>query len=307
LAEAGSSRAERLAGVERWAYQLQGLEEEGAIEALVASPYELLVLDPTRTVQGSEAFDAAGMVAALHDAGKLVLAYLDIGQAEDYRTYWQADWVAPSDDERGEPDFLVRPDPDGWSGNYPVAFWEPAWQELVLRDPAGLVQQALDDGFDGAYLDWIEAYEDPVVIEVAEGEGIDPAEAMVGFVRALGATARERDPDFLVVPQNAAWLVYEQPDYLTAIDGLAIEDLSFGGEADTAWDDPASGDIPQDAEEQAELEELIALYRDAGLPVFCVDYALDPDNAAEAEARALEAGCVPFISQTPLDRLPGEP
>ncbi|MCD6360319.1 MAG: hypothetical protein J7M38_05580, partial [Armatimonadetes bacterium] len=67
-----------LDAVTTWACQLQGLERAGAVNALAASAYEMLVLEPTRTVQGSEQFDTAGMVArlkALPDGGRrLVLA-----------------------------------------------------------------------------------------------------------------------------------------------------------------------------------------------------------------------------------------
>ena len=174
----------------------------------------------------------------------------------------------------------------------------------MLHDPDGPLQQALDDGFDGAYLDWIEAYDDPVVRRLASVQNVDPAEMMVAFVGELRAAARLRDPDFLVVPQNAADLALDRPEYFDVIDGLAIEDLAFAGEADTEWGDAGSGDIPQDPDYQTELLGSIALYRDAGLPIFCVDYAREPENTASARATAKRAGCVSFVSQTPLDRLP---
>jgi len=83
--------------VRYWAYQLQGIGEPGAVQALVDARYDLLVLEPTRTDWSSDDryFDTGGMVARLkaspaHDGQhrKLVLAYLDIGQAEDWRWYW---------------------------------------------------------------------------------------------------------------------------------------------------------------------------------------------------------------------------
>jgi endo-alpha-1,4-polygalactosaminidase (GH114 family) len=65
---AAGPQSGRLSGVKSWGYQLQNIEEPGVVEALAASPYDLLVVEPTRSIQGSEDFDAAGMVERLHAA-----------------------------------------------------------------------------------------------------------------------------------------------------------------------------------------------------------------------------------------------
>jgi cysteinyl-tRNA synthetase len=296
-----------LAAVTSWAYQIQELEADGAVDALVASDYDMLVIEPTRSIVGSQAFDTAGLVRRLHERGKLVLAYVDIGEAEDYRTYWRDDWQAPSAAERGDPDFLLTIDPDGWSGNYPVAFWDDRWKDVVIYGKGSLLAMALEDGFDGVYMDWVEAYSDEHVVAAASAEGIDPAAEMVRFIREIRDYARERDPGFLLVAQNGAELAEERPEYLEAIDGLAQEDLSFQGEADTEWDDPQSGDIPTPPEDQEYLVELFSLYQDAGLPVFCADYALMEENVQQAYETAARAGCVGYVSQTPLSRLTETP
>jgi cysteinyl-tRNA synthetase len=301
------ARRLNLRRVESWAYQIQGLDEEGAIDALVSSDYDLIVIEPVRSLVGAEDFDTAGLVARLHAESKLVLAYLDVGEAEDYRLYWSDDWVAPSAGEPGEPDFLITVDPDGWSGNYPVAFWDQRWKNVVIHDENSLMDMVLDDGFDGVYLDWIEAYLDETVAAAAERLGIDPAQEMVAFVREIAQHGRARSESFLVIPQNAAELAQEVPEYLEIIDGLAQENLSFRGEADTDWGDPESGDIPTAADDQEYLLELFDLYLGAGLPVFCTDYALEQPNVQTAYATARDADCLEYVAQTPLSRLTETP
>ena len=304
---AGMAVASGLNAVTSWAYQIQGLEAEGAVDALVNSDYDLLVMEPTRSIVGSQSFDTAGLVARLHQRGKLVLAYVDIGEAEDYRTYWQDGWEAPSAGERGSPDFLLTADPGGWSGNYPVAFWDQRWKDVVIHGEGSLLDMALDDGFDGIYMDWVEAYMDEHVAALAEAEGLNPAAEMVAFIREIRDYARARRPGFLLVAQNAAELAEERPEYLAVIDGLAQENLSFRGEADTEWGDPASGDIPTPLEDQQYLIDLFGLYREAGLPVFCVDYALKEGNVRQAYETAARSGCLGYVSQTPLSRLTETP
>jgi cysteinyl-tRNA synthetase len=301
------ARRLNLRWVKSWAYQIQGLDEEGAVDALADSDYDLIVVEPTRSVEGSEEFDTAGMVARLHDEGKLVLAYLDVGEAEDYRTYWAEGWVAPSADGPGEPDFLITVDPAGWSGDYPVAFWDERWKDIVIYDDGSLLDMVLDDGFDGVYLDWIEAYQDEAAAAAAERLGIDPAQEMVAFVQEIAEYGRARSESFLVVPQNAAELAQEVPEYLEIIDGLGQEDLSFRGEADTDWGDPDSGDIPTTSDDQEYLLDLFDLYLEAGLPLFCIDYALEQPNVQAAYATARDADCLGYVSQTPLSRLTETP
>ncbi len=134
---AGASAAadERLSGVTTWMYQLQGLDEPAAWGRLAATDYDMLVLEPGQNFAGW-AYGTGAMVRALRHkpdgSRRVLLAYVNIGQAEDYRDYWRPDWVAPVRRRRGVPSFLIPADPDGWPGNYPVAYWDPRWQAVWL-------------------------------------------------------------------------------------------------------------------------------------------------------------------------------
>ncbi|MCA8933948.1 MAG: endo alpha-1,4 polygalactosaminidase [Rhodospirillaceae bacterium] len=303
----------RLSSVETWMYQLQDLDAPGAVEALAATAYDLLVLEPGQNFRGWS-YDTAGMVPALatrpDGSPRLLLAYIDIGEAEDYRDYWRDDWVAPTAGGPGSPAFLITVDPDGWSGNYPVAYWDPAWQALWLG-PGGIVADLARLGFDGVYLDWVEAYDDEAVIAAAARAGVNAEAAMIGFIEQIGAAGRAVNPDFLVVAQNAHYLLdADPPRYLAAIDALAVEDTWFHGDGDADWDDPAGGDrrdrYEDDYSTAARLAQ-IARYRAAGLPVFSVDYALQPDNVALVYREAPRLGLVPLVTRVALSRLTETP
>lgn len=296
--------AERpLAGVKSWAIQLQGIEKIGARARLAAAKAELVVVDPTRSVHGREWYDARGLVTYLHAAKKRVLAYANVGQAEEYRTYWAPEWRAPTKDARGEPAFLLTVDPDGWAGNYPVAYWDPAWRAIVFR----MVDEALADGFDGLYCDWVLGYHEPVVAAAAESAAIVPARAMAELLRDLRAHARAKNPRFAIIAQNAAYLSEAVPELYGWVDGIAQEDLSFSGAAGAAWDDPKSGDRPRPREgedSRAALTRQLEQWHRRGLPVLTLDYALEKANAEEARRFSRGKGFLPFVSRTPLDRLP---
>jgi cysteinyl-tRNA synthetase len=77
---------------------------------------------------------------------------MSIGEAEDYRYYWQSDW------EVGNPDWLAEENPD-WEGNYKVKYWDSDWQSIFYGNDASYLKKITDAGFNGVYLDIIDAFE----------------------------------------------------------------------------------------------------------------------------------------------------
>jgi cysteinyl-tRNA synthetase len=292
--------------VSAWAIQLQGLEQQHAVERLERAAVGLVVIDPTRTVRGQESYPTRDVVARLRRS-KICLAYLNVGQAEAYRTYWRAHWRAPTAARAGEPTYLVTVDPDGWEGNYPVAYWDLRWKGVLWGSPDAPLDQALADGFDGVFLDWILGFAEPLVVHEARRAGVDPAAAMVALVRDLRLYARRRRPGFLVLALNGASLVEQRPEFAGVVDGIGQENLSFRGRAGAKWEDADAGDhaIPARGDwSTATLARRLQACRDRGLPVFTLDYAADPENASRARERSTGLGFVAFVSRTPLDRLP---
>lgn len=301
-----------LKDVRTFMYQLQGLEKPGAVAALAQSDYDLLIVEPTATLRDQKRFDAAAMVAALHAGkkGRIVLAYLDAGQAEAFRAYWQAAWKPPTKAARGSPDFLLLPDPDGWSEDYNVAFWDPRWQEIFATGQAAPVRQAMAAGFDGVYLDWIDAYDDEAVAAHAQKQRIDPARAMVDFLRLIRQTARAQNPAALVVQQNAIELLDADPRLLEVIDALGVEDTWFGGKANAPWGSKGAGDVPnRDKDESSTAARLrqYAKFRRADRPVFTIDYCRDSVHAAQVYRDAAAHDLVPVVTQVALDRITQTP
>lgn len=311
-AEPGSLRA-RLFAAETWMYQIQALDDDGALGTLAATDYPLLVVEPGHNLAPAP-YDTAAIVRALRPraggGARVLLAYVDIGQAEDYRDYWQPDWVPPTADAPGRPAFLLTIDPDGWSGNYPVAYWDDAWKALWLGE-TGIIAKLADLGFDGVYLDWVEAYDDAAVRGTAQRLGVDPEREMVRFVEEIGAAGRAVTPGFLVVAQNAPYLIDSDPDrYAAALDALAVEDTWFHGAGDAEWDDPEAGDLRErHAGEWSTAARLAqyAVYRECGLPVFSVDYCVLEANAALVYHEARAHGLRPLVTRVALSRLTETP
>jgi cysteinyl-tRNA synthetase len=120
--------------------------------ALAATDYDLVIVD---LFFGQEQLTAGEITSIGTKAGggqRLVIAYMSIGEAEDYRYYWQTAWTA------NPPSWIEAENPD-WPGNYKVRYWEPQWQALIYGNDGSYMKRILDAGFDGVYLDIIDAFE----------------------------------------------------------------------------------------------------------------------------------------------------
>ncbi len=312
-----------LADVSHWLYLIDVDLDLGTVDQIAASDYDMVVLDFIPSEENNTDYPMAEVVGRLHGAPhpKVVLAYIDFGQAEEYRTYWQDGWGI------GNPEWIAGEDPDGWEGNFPVAFWYDEWREIWLGED-GILQQILVCGFDGVYLDWVEAYSDENVIAIAATEDVDPVQEMIWWVWDISDFIKGRCDECLVIAQNAAELA-EYDEYLEAIDAIAQEQVWFDGGADN--DPPGDCPLPRtDAEVdtdayRASLSEPCRRYFDSepdsplhvstgeylsyltlakgkGMPIFTVDYALNPENVAWVYQASRDLGFVPFVGNRALDR-----
>lgn len=130
-----------------------GDDRAGFLAALAATDFDLVLVD--LFFNDGAALTPAEVAALKTKAGggrRPVVAYLSIGEAEDYRYYWQPEWaVSP-------PAWLGEENPD-WPGNYKVDYWHPGWQSVIRGGAGSYLQRILDAGFDGVYLDLIDAFE----------------------------------------------------------------------------------------------------------------------------------------------------
>lgn len=303
--------AGRLAGVKSWGYQLQRIQPA----EIALSAYDLVVVDYSRNGSDAGRFTPAEVKAmqVKPDGGRrIVLAYLSIGEAEDYRFYWEKRWVEPAPLKRKTaaapggaaptsgagaistvriprlvaPGWLGREN-ETWSGNYLVRFWYEGWQEVIMHGSTSYLARIQDAGFDGVYLDRVDAY------YAIESDREDAARRMVDFVSELASVARAKRPGFMIVPQNAEELLLRQK-YLSAIDGVAKEDVLFGGSDDGT---------PNSSEAVAQTFTKLQPALNAGLPVLVVEYVTDAAAGQSAHAELRSRSMIPYIGPRKLDRL----
>lgn len=315
--------------VRNWGYRLQGGSKKGksrklATADLASAAHDLLVMDFSKDGSNAGAFSATeiAQLKKRKGANSVIVSYISVGEASDYRDHWQDDWTLYKDpDQRaaGDPTDKAPAWLGAWNESWPnsrkVRYWDKDWQAIIFnKQGTGWLDRIVAAGFDGAYLDIIDGYyhwgcEVPGTSECRASDPVNEREAasrMIDFVAALGAHARATNPEFLIIPQNGAYIIDALEDedhkrrdaYLETISAIACEDLFFKG--DNAENNPFAPD------EEA-IDALVRDFLDSGCPVLSVDYLSDKKKVAQFYQAAIEKGFLPYAAPSRELNLMGPP
>lgn len=278
-----------VSNVRSWGYNLQKLD----IDALAASPYDVLVIDYSKDGSDEAALtktEVERLRKKPDGTPRVVLSYVSIGEAETYRYYWKWTWGG-----RWYSDWLgwflaprwLSSHNSEWGGNYAVRYWDPRWQMIIL-DKGGYLERIIAAGFDGVWLDKVDSS-----IEKVARNRPTAQDDMRAFVRRIAERGRGIRPGFLVVPQNGEELLTD-PAYRSVISGIGKEDLLFGEFKHQQAN-------PPDVVERR--MELLKLLTSDGKTVLAVEYLDHAGHIAEARKSLSQAGFVPHFADRSLDHL----
>ncbi|TCK06572.1 MJ1477/TM1410 family putative glycoside hydrolase [Phorcysia thermohydrogeniphila] len=273
--------------VKSWGYQLQ----EANPSEVALSGFDLVVMD--YSYDGTEEGEySPEEIESIKSSGVIPIAYISVGEAEDYRFYWNPDW------QSSPPSWLGEENPE-WQGNYAVRYWEQEWKDIVRS----YINRIAEEGFKGLYLDKIDEFE--YWDSQGELEKGEPAKRMIDFIVEIADYCRKKIEGCYIIPQNGERLLLfdEEGKLLKTVSAWAVEDLFYDGTSFVSQD------------EVNERTALLDRVRGAGKPVLVVDYVDDgsgydreKENLERIEdfrRRALEKGYIPYaaMSDRELDEL----
>lgn len=277
------TRRKAVATVKSWGIQLRYLNRP----QIAASPFDMIVIDhaphPKKDVEiPFTSADIEPLKVKPDGTRRIVLAYLSMGEAERYRYYWRPEWNAAET----RPAWLGEENPN-WPGDYHVKFSDPDWQKLIFGAPDSYLDRIVAAGFDGVFLDRVDAYQD------AGQTTPDAEEAMTRFVARLADHARRLNPNFLIVMQNAEELVGSK-SLMARLDAMVKEDLMYGhGNTEDLNPAPMRRDT---------LTNLRRAKRN-GLKVFVLEYVTTPEKIAAVRVLARREGFTLHLTERMLGTL----
>jgi cysteinyl-tRNA synthetase len=122
--------------------------KQNFLDAVKATNYDLVLIDLYYNESALTAADVTSLKTKSNGGARLVICYMSIGEAENYRYYWNS----------LNKDLIYKQNSD-WPGNYAVRYWDPSWKSVIYGNDQSYTKKIIDAGFDGVYLDIIEAYE----------------------------------------------------------------------------------------------------------------------------------------------------
>ncbi len=314
--------------VRSWGYLLQGRSHKGATAALkvadlARAAHDLIVTDFSKDGSAAKAFTAAdiGKLKARRGANSVVVSYISIGEASDYRDHWQDGWTHYTDRDQRAAGALTPQAPEwlgAWNEDWPnsrkIRYWDKGWQNIIFNETrTGWLDRIVEAGFDGAYLDIIDGYYHwGTAVPATDRRKDDPqnerdaAARMIDFVLAMAKHARQINPEFLIIPQNGAFIIDALEDedhprrdaYLEAINAIACEDLFFHGA------EPENNAFAPDEEA---IDALVRDFLDSDVPVLCVDYLNEADKIAKLYEVAADIGFLPYAAPSRELKILGPP
>ncbi len=269
-----------LAAAQTWRYQLDRIN----VDELAADPSDLLVIDYAKKDGKIPLLRTEVERIKTRPDGRrrFVVAYLSVGESEEYRYYWNAAWSMPATGPL--PDWIGEEN-CAWPKAHRVRYWSEEWKAINFRGPQSYLRRIIDAGFDGVYLDRVDIY------ETFEKERPTARQDMIDHVTALAATARRLQPGFFVLSQNAEALL-DSSDYRSVIDGLGKESLLHG----------ASQTGKRNSKQDIRWSmALLKALQDEGKPVFTVEYLINPAHIDRTAVELRRRGFVPAFETRALD------
>lgn len=264
-----------------FAYQLQDID----IEEIGSSKYDLIIIDYSSDGSEEGEYTSSDLLLMKNPEDKLLLSYMSIGEAETYRFYWEENWDLNGDGipDPSSPEWLDIENPE-WGGNYKVQYWSQEWQDIIFGFSESYLDRIIDAGFDGCYLDIIDAF------EYYQGTFPNAEQDMMDFVGNLSLYAKSIESEFLVFVQNSEQLL-ENSVYLASVDGIGREDVYYYDNSEN------------DAEEINEIIPYLDLMTSVGKPVLIVDYPTRDSKIYDVYQRSSDDGFLAYVGPRDLQKL----
>lgn len=121
------------------------------LNAIKNTNFDLVIIDLFFNGQRLTKDDVSSLKMKANGAKRLVVSYISIGSAERYRYYWRSYW------KPGNPSFIRKPY-SGYPDEFYVAYWDKEWKKIIYGSEQSYIDRIIASGFDGAFLDNVEAY-----------------------------------------------------------------------------------------------------------------------------------------------------
>lgn len=121
------------------------------INAIAATNFDVIFIDLFFNETAFTTYEINQLKTKSNGGKRLVISYMNIGSAENFRYYWKKNW-------RLNYPLWLKKKYDGYDDEYWVKYWKKDWQDIIYGNDNSYMKKIINAGFDGVYLDNVEAY-----------------------------------------------------------------------------------------------------------------------------------------------------
>jgi len=121
------------------------------INVVKATNFDLVIIDLFFNDEIFTNSEVEELKVKANGGHRLVISYMNIGSAENYCYYWKKLWGLRHP-------LWIKRRYEGYKDEYWVKYWKQDWQDIIYGNKDSYTKKIIDAGFDGAYLDNVEAY-----------------------------------------------------------------------------------------------------------------------------------------------------
>lgn len=121
------------------------------INAISTTNFDVILIDLFFQNQPLSPSEINQLKTKANGGKRLVISYINIGAAENYRYYWNSHWTLHNPS-------WIKKKYQGYDDEYWVEYWNNEWQKIIYGNDNSYLKKIIDAGFDGAYLDNVESY-----------------------------------------------------------------------------------------------------------------------------------------------------
>ncbi len=121
------------------------------LKAIAETNFDMITIDLFFNDEPLTAKDIEQLKKKANGGKRLIISYVNIGAAENWRYYWNRSW------KLNDPIWLKKKYV-GYEDEFYVQFWHEDWKKIIYGNDESYLKKILDAGFDGAFLDNVEAY-----------------------------------------------------------------------------------------------------------------------------------------------------
>ena len=257
-------KAEGLSNITNWLC----VYSDVSVKEIVDTNFDLVVIDP-------DEFELED-ITDIKNSGKIVIAYLSIGEAENYRFYWDPDAL-----------YLLEENPE-WEGCYYVDYSNKEWQQIILDE---YIPQIKNKGFDGLYLDTLETY------NLEDDYPNCSKENMIKFVINISSSSITQE--LFIICQNGLEIIMNLIDY---IDAVGVEETYYKAVYLIFLYLYING-IPQRNYITRGNENIMRDLLDIKKNVLTLDYSIFPYQIRRCYEKSRSNGFIPYVSTAELNRI----